>query len=785
MGTLPEQQDPDLVWLGMNTQGVDYTRVSSDGVRVNLSNYTAPGRMVHWDSDILTGAHIRLHSAREFSVLPFRQPTHRHLATSFNAPGVYGVQYTFEARYKAGSGWSDAESSDYYLYYVVGDEAIEKACPGYLSKYGKKPAPSPSPTPTPTPAPGPSPAPSPAPAPSPVPTTAPGPSPTPSAPPSVAPTPAPSPAPSPSPAPAPSPAPTAAPSPSPAPAPTPSPSPTPSPRDPLTCTSTLSQGVDTVLDHGHVDMFDLTSDEKSDLSLKFKEDVAAPGTLREPESVLLKVKASSWRSIPMGLPGAPAGYLLPQTQDPELLWPGWDVLGVRTGGYKAATFDVSYTGPANGVIQVFKTPSFGGPESVLADGGYEMRPTGSTITQPYPAHTHVNWVFSAAGRYTLTVTAHATRADGSTATLPARTYTIDVADVPCPDATPTPTPTPDPVPSAAPTPDPGPATPPSDGSQGGGQGGGQGANPGGGAGTSPGGRNQGTRPSGTSPGGSQGTVPGGSQGTSGGRGTSPGSSGGGSAEACIPTTVTREATAEEARNLPGGSSSGSSSGTTSPTPTPGGTSPSAPSASAPNTATTTLTFTVGGSGDANEGHFDLGPVVENGTVLARVKDDRRQPASWVDPASLTFGLGEGAKETLPQDVLGIPKGSQVWMIPSTQKAGVPWLGMNSQHESVAQGTKGGVDFTLVDVSGPGRVVVFTAGSFGGGVGETVFDGKGPRYTLPDNTHAHQNWVFTEPGTYTLTISMTVRPTGGELKGSGRHQLHRRCPQRGGHHAGGR
>lgn len=141
MGTLPEQQDPDLVWLGMNTQGVDYTRVSSDGVRVNLSNYTAPGRMVHWDSDILTGAHIRLHSAREFSVLPFRQPTHRHLATSFNAPGVYGVQYTFEARYKAGSGWSDAESSDYYLYYVVGDEAIEKACPGYLAKYGKKPAP--------------------------------------------------------------------------------------------------------------------------------------------------------------------------------------------------------------------------------------------------------------------------------------------------------------------------------------------------------------------------------------------------------------------------------------------------------------------------------------------------------------------------------------------------------------------------------------------------------------------------------------------------------------------
>jgi putative surface-anchored protein (fragment) len=48
----------------------------------------------------------------------------------------------------------------------------------------------------------------------------------------------------------------------------------------------------------------------------------------------------------------------------------------------------------------------------------------------------------------------------------------------------------------------------------------------------------------------------------------------------------------------------------------------------------------------------------------------------------------------------------------------------------------------------------------------VFDGPGSSYTLGPNTHAHQNWVFTAPGTYTLTISMRVTPTGAALTGSG-------------------
>jgi len=108
----------------------------------------------------------------------------------------------------------------------------------------------------------------------------------------------------------------------------------------------------------------------------------------------------------------------------------------------------------------------------------------------------------------------------------------------------------------------------------------------------------------------------------------------------------------------------------------------------------------------------------------------------------------------------------VWLIPSTQIAGVPWLGLNSQREEIVTGTTGGVQFTLDAVEGPGRVAVFNAGALGSGVGEHVFDGPGSSYTLGPNTHAHQNWVFTAPGTYTLTISMRVTPTGAALTGSG-------------------
>ena len=502
---------------------------------------------------------------------------------------------------------------------------------------------------------------------------------------------------------------------------------------------TAPAGTTATLDRGHADIFDLTSDASGALTLRIKEDATGSGVMREPEQTLLAVNKSTLTQIPASVSqatGAPAAaYLLGQSGDNQatVLWPGWDTLGVTAGGYDAARFHISYTGPADGRIYAFTSSFTEGTKAVTNDGSFDLAPGGDDIDQPYAAHKHVNWLFTRAGRYTLTVQASAWtpgNTGAANAQSAAHTYTIDVADEASCLAESGAAPSTD---QAQPAPGVGPGSVSSTNNQ-----------------ATQDQADNGTTGTPSAPAPSTGTM-----GTTGTGGTTTGAnpapssgarttSGTTAGERCVATRITREATEAEAATLA---------------------SNNAPA----NTARTTLTVSVGegASGNATEGHFDLGPAIENGTLVARVKDDRTQPAQWVDPSSLTFALGDAARITAPADLgfVATP-GSSVWLIPSTQIAGVPWLGLNSQREEIVTGTTGPVQFTLDAVEGPGRVAVFNAGALGSGVGEHVFDGPGTGYTLGANTHAHQNWVFTAPGTYTLTISMRVTPNGEALAGSG-------------------
>ena len=503
---------------------------------------------------------------------------------------------------------------------------------------------------------------------------------------------------------------------------------------------TAPAGTTATLDRGHADIFDLTSDASGALTLRIKEDATGSGVMREPEQTLLAVNKSTLTQIPAAVSqatGAPAAaYLLGQSGDNQatVLWPGWDTLGVTAGGYHAARFHISYTGPENGRIYAFTSSFTEGTKAVTNDGSFDLAPEGDDIDQPYAAHKHVNWLFTRAGRYTLTVQASAwTPGNTGAANAQAATHTstIDVADEASCLAESGSAPSTDQA-QPAPAPGVGPGSVSSNNNQAT-----QNQADNGATGT----------PSAPAPApssgttGTTGTTTGANPAPSSGARTTSGTTGG---ERCVATRITREATEAEAATLA---------------------SNSAPA----NTARTTLTVSVGdgASGNATDGHFDLGPAIENGTLVARVKDDRTQPAQWVDPSSLTFALGDAARITAPADLgfVATP-GSSVWLIPSTQIAGVPWLGLNSQREEIVTGTTGPVQFTLDAVEGPGRVAVFNAGALGSGVGEHVFDGPGPGYTLGANTHAHQNWVFTAPGTYTLTITMRVTPNGAALAGSG-------------------
>ncbi|AMD87184.1 hypothetical protein AXF14_05760 [Actinomyces radicidentis] len=707
--SLPEAQDRKEVWLGLSSERFDFSHVTEDGLRTYLDGFEGPGRAVYWDSDLATGIRRLLDSEHSELKIVARTPTHKHVGVSFNQPGTYRAFLSLDVNYDEKDGWPAYKYRYYDLYYAVGNAAIEASCPGYLAQHGLGSAAKPEPAPSASAAPSPSAAPAPTASSRPTPSTTATP---------VLPL---------------KPRPTTRPS---APA---KPAPTTAPAAKGTAAQCTPNGVDTVIDAGHVDMFNVVSDAKGRTSMTLKEDVTGAHVTHAPESVLLKVKEQALqKALPEGVPGAgKPGYLLPQTQDPALLWPGWDTQGVAAGGYSRTDLDVRYTGPDGGRISMFLMAGLGGVQSRLTDGGYELKPSGSTIRQDYPAHTHVNWVFSKAGRYTLTVTARSSKADGTTATTVPHTYTIDVGHVDC---------------AGAQAPAKGSTAP----------GARQGASPVAGPGAALAAAESARAGATGSTAGATGAQSAASDGSAG----SSSAAGSGAAGQCTPTKVTREATKEEAAALSAKDGKGPKDGQAA--------SGSAAPASSATSATTTLTLNVGpgATGNATEGHFDLGPAIIDGALVARVKDDRHQPAAWVDPASLTFALGDAAALKAPKDVSFVAKeGSTVWMIPSTQIPGVPWLGMNSQREEIVNGTTGEVSFRLDSVDGPGKVAVFAAGGLGAGVGQHVFDGAGSSYTLPANTHAHQNWLFTQPGTYHLTVTMSVTPKGGSLSGSGAGSAH--------------
>lgn len=438
------------------------------------------------------------------------------------------------------------------------------------------------------------------------------------------------------------------------------------------------------LDHGHIDLFYMTLDQSGHPLLKIMEDVTGSGVQHEAEDIRLVVPSSALKhSLPQDIVAGGRGYFLPQTQDATLPWPGWDVLSLAPAGFERVEFDVSYTNSNGGRISLWTEDFAQGRMSRLRSGGYELDPNGSTIVQDYLSHTHVNWAFSQAGSYELSVQARAYRNDGSFETTRSARYLIEVGAAPGV------------VPQNSEV-DSGAVLPPA---------------------VDAGRANEEeslTR-----------DVPQ-RVGT----------------ERCIPTRITREAKADEISRIRSDNET-------------------------PNQAVTTLNVHVGSEGGITDGHFDLGPAIENGQLVARIKDDRAVPAVWKDPASMTFALGERAKIKAPEALsYAASVGQDVWMIPATQIRGVPWLGMNSQREEIVTETSGQVRFSLLDVQGPGNVAVFESGSLGAGIGTHVFDGAGTSYTLPANTHAHQNWVFTEPGSYQLTIAMNVTPRGEDLRGSG-------------------
>lgn len=158
-----------------------------------------------------------------------------------------------------------------------------------------------------------------------------------------------------------------------------------------------------------------------------------------------------------------------------------------------------------------------------------------------------------------------------------------------------------------------------------------------------------------------------------------------------------------------------------------------------------------------DGHMDYGPTLNTGDWIIQVHDDTAQPSYWRMLSDVVAKVSDKSKLTVPDDgaysFLGLPPGTEAWVIPQVRTPGVIWTGWNTQEPGVLESLNMGVTQRVLGVSGPGDVTVYLqSGNFG--QPEVLWSSLEPfpqETWIEVNTHTHANWIFSEPGVYLVQI----------------------------------
>ncbi|WP_433221679.1 TIGR03773 family transporter-associated surface protein [Dactylosporangium sp. CS-047395] len=466
-------------------------------------------------------------------------------------------------------------------------------------------------------------------------------------------------------------------------------------------------------------------------------------------------------------------WVAPETQNPAVIWPGFDTESILPGTFAGDTVDLhlqNVQGP--GTAEVFSFNPDGTPARVFS----ATDPAYATKTLQTGVHVHTNWAFTALGWYTLTFEATATTPGGDTVSSGPLDYTWYVGGIETTDLVPiattaTLTATPDGVQAGDPLTLTARMSPPQatgwaeflDGT--------------------------------TSLGSAEvvdGTATLARTGLAAGDHTlsarfvprydnhyAPATS------ATLPIMVvpgtTIPPTTPPASPSPSVSASPSESASPSTTVSPTGstTSPPAQTTAPPTEGTTTTapttaaptqttcvptTSTSTGGVVLDQGHVDYAARIVNGKLVSQIKDGTKAgTTAWRSPPDVVFHLTDKAAGKVPAgpfDFIG-PSNSAIWQIPQTQQQGILWAGWNTEEITTAQVT-GSVTWKLTALTGPGALSIFEYDSFG--QPKVIFnskDGLPDTYNIPLGTHAHGNWVFTAAGTYRLTFTQSVTLASGQ------------------------
>lgn len=219
-------------------------------------------------------------------------------------------------------------------------------------------------------------------------------------------------------------------------------------------------------------------------------------------------------------------------------------------------------------------------------------------------------------------------------------------------------------------------------------------------------------------------------------------------------------------------------------PAPANPEPSAPAPSAqPSTPGTPGNQCVPGQIDGrakiSRGHLDIQATLKDRQLSVGLRDDSGiiDADSTVRPLdSVVWTVSENARrvrtERMADEKLNFmgPVGTAFYGLPQTQQSGLPWPGYNTQDIDYSQ-LRGPVRLHVVPKVMPegARFGMFTESLNGADV---LLDSTTGKTTIDIDyaTHAHANWVFSEPGQYMFDVHYSVTLADGTEVSSPVQQL---------------
>jgi surface-anchored protein len=172
----------------------------------------------------------------------------------------------------------------------------------------------------------------------------------------------------------------------------------------------------------------------------------------------------------------------------------------------------------------------------------------------------------------------------------------------------------------------------------------------------------------------------------------------------------------------------------------------------------------------SQGHVDIGIAYEDGAWNLHVHDESEPPPGGTEyaPGDVMLVVGSGAVQSAP----GTPAygflgdaGAPVWILPQNEDPSLLFPGIATEEIEAGVFADDRIALTLAGYTGPGQFALYQVDGFGS---PTLFmdtnDGlsAADTYDAIAGNHAHFNWAFTQPGTYTLSFEASANLLNGDL-----------------------